>query len=45
MIYKISGSITLMMALLVLGAWNFHTAVLHGTYLQRLCSGRMEGLE
>ena len=27
MIYKISGSITLMLALLVLGAWNFHTTV------------------
>jgi len=27
MIYKISGSITLMLVLLVLGAWNFHTTV------------------
>jgi uncharacterized protein YndB with AHSA1/START domain len=27
MIYKISGSIILMLALLVLGAWNFHTTV------------------
>ena len=27
MIYKISGSIALMLALLVLGAWNFHTTV------------------
>ena len=27
MIYKISGSITLMLALLVLGAWKFHTTV------------------
>jgi uncharacterized protein YndB with AHSA1/START domain len=27
MIYKISGGITLMLALLVLGAWNFHTTV------------------
>ena len=27
MIYKILGSITLMLALLVLGAWNFHTTV------------------
>src|ERR1700719_2343322 len=27
LIYKISGSITLMLALLVLGAWNFHTTV------------------
>ena len=27
MIYKISGSITLMLALLVLGAWYFHTTV------------------
>jgi hypothetical protein len=27
MIYKISGSITLILALLVLGAWNFHTTV------------------
>jgi len=27
MIYKIVGSITLMLALLVLGAWNFHTTV------------------
>ena len=28
-IYKISGSITLMLALLVLGAWKFHTTVCH----------------
>lgn len=27
MIYKISGSIALMLALLLLGAWNFHTTV------------------
>ena len=27
MIYKILGGITLMLALLVLGAWNFHTTV------------------
>src|SRR5271165_2670078 len=27
MIYKISGSIALILALLVLGAWNFHTTV------------------
>ncbi len=27
MIYKVSGSITLMLALLVLAAWNFHTTV------------------
>jgi uncharacterized protein YndB with AHSA1/START domain len=27
MIYKISGSITLMLALLVFGAWKFHTTV------------------
>ncbi len=27
MIYKISSSVTLMLALLVLGAWNFHTTV------------------
>jgi uncharacterized protein YndB with AHSA1/START domain len=27
MIYKISGGIILMLALLVLGAWNFHTTV------------------
>jgi uncharacterized protein YndB with AHSA1/START domain len=27
MIYKISGGITLMLALLVLAAWNFHTTV------------------
>ncbi len=27
MIYKILGTITLMLALLVLGAWNFHTTV------------------
>ena len=27
MIYKISGSITLMLALFVLGAWNFHSTV------------------
>jgi uncharacterized protein YndB with AHSA1/START domain len=27
MIYKISGSITLMLAVLVLGAWKFHTTV------------------
>jgi uncharacterized protein YndB with AHSA1/START domain len=27
MIYKISGGIVLMLALLVLGAWNFHTTV------------------
>jgi uncharacterized protein YndB with AHSA1/START domain len=27
MIYKISGSIILMLALLVFGAWNFHTTV------------------
>ena len=27
MIYKISGSITLMLALLVLSAWKFHTTV------------------
>src|SRR5467141_2846363 len=27
MMYKISGSITLMLALLVLGAWKFHTTV------------------
>jgi len=27
MIYKISGSITLVLAVLVVGAWNFHTTV------------------
>jgi uncharacterized protein YndB with AHSA1/START domain len=27
LIYKISGAVTLMLALLVLGAWNFHTTV------------------
>jgi hypothetical protein len=27
MIYKIAGSIALVLALLVLGAWNFHTTV------------------
>ena len=27
MIYKITGGITLILALLVLGAWNFHTTV------------------
>ena len=27
MIYKVSGGITLMLALLVLGAWNYHTSV------------------
>jgi len=27
LIYKISGSVTLILALLVLGAWNFHTTV------------------
>ena len=27
MIYKISGGITLLLALLVLGAWKFHTTV------------------
>jgi uncharacterized protein YndB with AHSA1/START domain len=27
MIYKVLGSITLMLALLILGAWNFHTTV------------------
>src|SRR5258708_33257200 len=27
MMYKISGSITLVVALLVLGAWKFHTTV------------------
>jgi hypothetical protein len=36
MIYKISGSITLVLALLVVGAWNFPHDRLHGTYLQRL---------
>jgi hypothetical protein len=27
MIYKILGGITLLLALLVLGGWNFHTTV------------------
>jgi len=30
MIYKILGSVTLMLALLIVGAWNFHTTVTSG---------------
>ena len=45
MINKIAGSIALMLALLVLGAGKIPQRPLYGTYLQRLCSGPMEGLE